>query len=96
MGTSRNAFVEATQKAFQEAHDIHKSKAREGLKARMDWRCRRSAELEAFVEVWSEDAAAVDTVESMEKWAVPLVPQVTTYDLNPKSLHIPLSTRTIM
>lgn len=34
MGASRNALVEATQKAFEEAYDILNSKVREGLEAR--------------------------------------------------------------
>ena len=83
MGTSRNAFVEATQRAFQEAYDIHKSKVREGWEERARWRvpADKSAEWEALREVWSEEAAGFDTAESMEKWAVSLVPQVmTTYD----------------
>ena len=82
MGTSRNAFVEATQKAFQEAYDIHKSKVSEGWEEREGWRvlADKSAEWEALREVCSEEAAAFDTAESMEKWAASLVPQVTNYD----------------
>ena len=60
----------------------HKSKVREGWEEREGWRVRpdKTAEWEALKEACSEEAAAFDTAESMEKWAASLVPQVTIYD----------------